>query len=222
MHNLATHAGEGRLFWQRPSSQASQPEMEYSRFQKKLIPLSRTMPWEFLHYLKNSECFTDVSALLCKGYANHLCTIPILVMRVEANTTLPSFLSPCLISNVAMSFNDNDERIWNPQISLIFPALVNEDVYFNRAKKKLALEGSQTWGDSVVSKYLLSGRVNLKKSLFASFLFFSGFGVFPHRAWASIPSNSHPWHILSPLTVGCTPSCLLFRSSFAYDPYPSL
>lgn len=103
---------------------------------------------------------------------------------------LPSFF--CLISNVAMSFNDNNEKNWNLQISLIPPALVNKDVYFNRAKKKLALEASQTGDDSVVSMYLLSGRMNLKNNLFASFSVLQCFGVSPHRAWAS------GLHILTP------------------------
>lgn len=87
-----------------------------------------------------------------QGYADHLRTAPVLVVCVEASMRKLSFLSPCLISNVAMSFNDNDEKIGNLQISFISSALVNKDVYYNRAKKKLALEGSQTWRDSVASR----------------------------------------------------------------------
>lgn len=75
-----------------------------------------------------------------QGYANHLRTAPVLVVCIEANVRKLSFLAPCLISNMAMSFND-EEKIGNLQISLISPALVNKDVYYNRAKKKVGFGG---------------------------------------------------------------------------------
>lgn len=56
-----------------------------------------------------------------QGYANLLCTAPALVVCLEANMRKLSFLSPCLISNVAMSFNDNDEKKLEISKFLLYP-----------------------------------------------------------------------------------------------------
>lgn len=142
-----------------------------------------------------------------QGNANHLRTVPILVMCVEANTTMLSLLSPCLISNVAMSFNDNDEKNWNLQISFISPALVNKDVYYNTAKKKVSFGGQPNMERFCGKQVPIIWKSEPKEaSACVSSCLSVALGFLCIELELQAP-DSHPWHVISLQATSHPGSC---------------